>query len=190
MRTCILFTLSYLFLNSFVSAAPLLENHLIPETSVEKYGQMILNNDRIQYQVWQTKDLKHKVQIIQAIAGRSSAKELNAPMIEAIKKANFPQNQYQTTTIIDQNDSIWGTGSFVKLSAENSKKEFPWSSFVLDANGVVAKAWNLKQESSAIILVDQKGMVKFAKQGPLSPIEIKKVIELTKKLIQTASSSN
>ena len=41
-----------------------------------------------------------KVRVIQAIAGRSSAKELNAPMMTAITAAKFPEDSYQTTSII------------------------------------------------------------------------------------------
>lgn len=46
-------------------------------------------------------------------------------MIEAIKKARLPHDSYQTVTIINSNDAIWGTSGFVKSSAEDSKKEFP-----------------------------------------------------------------
>ena len=95
----------------------------------------MLKEKEISYQPWQSKVLTGKVFLIQHIAGRSSAKELNAPMIEAIKAAKLPHDKYQTVTIINSNDAIWGTSGFVKSSAEDSKKEFPWSAMVLDARG-------------------------------------------------------
>lgn len=49
---------------------------------------------------------------------------MNAPLIEAIKQAKFPQNSYQTTTIINTDDAIFGTGPFVRGSVEDSKKSF------------------------------------------------------------------
>lgn len=63
----------------------------------------------------------------------------------AITAAKFPAESYQTTTIINQDDAIWGTSSFVKSSAQDSKKEFPWSSMVLDEFGLVAKPGSYKR---------------------------------------------
>jgi YtfJ family uncharacterized protein len=66
----------------------------------------------------------------------------------------------------------------VKSSAEDSKKEFPWSAMVLDAKGMARNAWALTPESSAIILLDKEGKVLFAKDGQLDATEITKVMGL------------
>ena len=137
-------------------------------------------DDKTAFQTWDTSQLLGKVRVIQAIAGRSSAKALNAPLMAAITAAQFPAESYQTTSIINQDDAIWGTGSFVKSSAQDSKKEFPWSSMVLDEAGNVAKAWDLKEESSAIIVQDKQGKVLFVKEGALSDEEIQTVLGLIK----------
>ncbi|MDF4912609.1 YtfJ family protein, partial [Vibrio parahaemolyticus] len=132
------------------------------------------------FQPWNSAQMPGKVRVIQAIAGRSSAKEMNAPLMTAITAAHLPQEQYQTTSIINQDDAMWGTGSFVKSSAQDSKKEFPWSSIVLDQNGKVAKSWDLQPESSAIIVQDKAGKVLFVKEGALSEPEIEQVLGLVK----------
>ncbi|WP_305809932.1 YtfJ family protein, partial [Photobacterium kishitanii] len=44
------------------------------------------------------------------------------------------------------------TTSFVKSTTEDNKKKYPWSSIVLDSNGIVQKTWDLKKENSAIIV--------------------------------------
>ena len=118
--------------------------------------------------------------MIQAIAGRSSAKAMNADLMTAITAADFPDDQYQTTTIINQDDAMWGTGSFVKSSAEDSKKEFSWSSMVLDAKGSVHKSWQLAAENSAIIVLDKNSQVLFVKEGKLTEQEINQALELIK----------
>lgn len=156
----------------------------VPAVSVVKYGELIIDQKNVTYQNWNSQKMRGKVRIIQAIAGRSSAKEMNAPLMSAITAAHFPESSYQTTTIINQDDSIWGTGSFVKSSAEDSKKEFPWSSIVLDGNGNVAKTWSLKEESSAIIVQDKSGKVQFVKEGKLTSDEINQVIGLVHTLVQ------
>lgn len=150
----------------------------LPNVTVQDHGEIVIKEKNTAYKKWSSQSLKGKVRVIHAIAGRSSAKEMNAPLMAAITAAKFPQQSYQTTSIINQDDAIWGTGSFVKSSAEESKKSFPWSSMVLDETGAVAKAWDLNAESSAIIVQDKQGKVLFVKEGALTESEVKQVLGL------------
>ncbi|MCW8330282.1 YtfJ family protein [Photobacterium sp. SDRW27] len=150
----------------------------IPAASVAEKGEITLQGDDIVYQNWNSSQLTGKVRVIQAIAGRSSAKEMNAALMQAITAASFPEANYQTTTIINQDDAIWGTGGFVKSNAEDSKREFSWSSMVLDADGKVHSTWELQNESSAIIVLDKESHVLFVKEGKLSPAEVEQAIAL------------
>lgn len=151
---------------------------VVPSVTVAKHGEIFVENNTITYKAWDSSNLPNRVRVVQAIAGRKSAKKMNADLMTAITASQFPANQYQTTTIINQNDAMWGTGSFVKSSAEDSKEEFPWSSIILDADGVVAKSWQLQEESSAIIVLNKDGNVLFVKEGALEKEEIDRVINL------------
>ena len=162
------------------SAHNLTVDEPLPTVDVASYGEIMVKNDDITYQKWSSQDMLGKVRVIQAIAGRSSSKALNQPLMTAITASKFTQDSYQTTSIINQDDAIWGTGSFVKSSAEDSKKDFPWSSMVLDEDGEVAKAWDLKEESSAIIVQNKQGKVLFVKEGTLAQDEIEQVLALIK----------
>jgi uncharacterized protein len=164
----------------FANAHNLSVGTTLPAVDVSNYGEIVLNDGNTGYQAWATNDLLGKVRVVQAIAGRSSSKELNAPLMAAITASKFSEDSYQTTTIINQDDAIWGTGSFVKSSAESSKEEFPWSSMVLDEDGTVASSWALKEESSAIIVQDKQGKILFVKEGALNESEVTQVIELIK----------
>ncbi|MGL6294915.1 MAG: YtfJ family protein, partial [Plesiomonas sp.] len=66
----------------------------------------------------------------------------------------------------------------VRSSLKDSKLEFPWSQFIYDANGVVQQAWQLKPESSAIIVLNAQGKVLFAKEGALTAGEISQAMGL------------
>lgn len=154
--------------------------HSVPNVEIDSYGEVVVHDKDTVFQPWNSAQMPGKVRIIQAIAGRSSAKEMNAPLMAAITAAHFSPEQYQTTSIINQDDAIWGTGSFVKSSAQDSKQEFPWSSIVLDKEGKVAKTWDLQQASSAIIVQDKSGKVLFVKEGQLNSAEIEQVIGLVK----------
>lgn len=173
-----LLTLAMLLVPAFAMATNLQVGGNARSVSVSDHGELILNNDAINYQAWSTNDMLGKVRVIQAIAGRSSSKEMNAPLMAAITAADFPKESYQTTTIINQDDAMWGTSSFVKSSAEDSKKEFPWSSMVLDKHGLVANAWQLKEDSSAIIVQDKQGKILYVKEGALSDADIQQVLSL------------
>ncbi len=155
----------------------------LPDAKVAAYGEIVMQGKGVAYQPWATQNMLGKVRVIQAIAGRSSAKEMNSALMSAITAAEFPQDSYQTTTIINQDDAIWGTGSFVKSSAQDSKQEFPWSSMVLDKNGVIASSWALQESSSAIIVQDKQGKVLFVKEGALTTEEINQVLGLIKQNI-------
>ena len=77
------------------------------------------------YKSWSSTALPGKVRVIQHIAGRSAAKEKNQAMIEAIKAAHFNQAKYQTTTIINADDAVVGTGMFVKVAQKRQKRKCP-----------------------------------------------------------------
>lgn len=156
----------------------------LPTVSIQKGGELQLQNEAIRYSPWQSQQLTGKVYVIQHIAGRSSSKALNAPLIERIKAAQLPKEQYQTVTVVNTDDAIWGTGGIVKGKLEDSKEEFPWSMMVLDENGVARSAWNLEEDSSAIIVVDAQNRVRWMKDGPLNEQEQQDVMALIQRLLQ------
>ena len=86
----------------------------VPTATVKDYGEIQLHDGKESYKSWNTGELVGKVRVIQAMAGRSSAKQMNQPLMDAISAAKFPEDKYQTTTIVNQDDSMWGTGSMVK----------------------------------------------------------------------------
>lgn len=158
-------------------------NAPVPSVTVTDDGAITYENKKFGFEPFSTDSLTGKVRVIQAFAGRTSAKEINDPLIDAIKKDHLSQDKYQTVTIINVDDAIWGTGAFVRSSAKDGKKDFPYSQVVLDEKGAVKKAWDLEPKSSAIIVVDQDGKVRFVKDGKLSDDDIKNVMALLHQLL-------
>ena len=131
----------------------------VAPVGVADRGELILDKEKFSYKNWNSAQLPGKVRVVQHIAGRSSAKEKNAALIEAIKSAGLPHDRYQTTTIVNTDDAIPGTSMFVRSSIESNKKLFPWSQFVVDSDGLVRKAWQLDESSSAIVVLDKVGRI-------------------------------
>lgn len=158
-------------------------NQRVPPVGINDRGELMFVNDKFSYKNWNSAQLPGKVRVVQHIAGRMSAKEKNAALIEAIKSANLPHDRYQTTTIVNTDDAIPGSAMFVRSSLESNKKLYPWSQFIVDSNGVTRKAWQLEEESSAVVVLDKEGRVQYAKDGGLTQQEAQQVIALLRKLL-------
>ncbi|WP_318373310.1 YtfJ family protein [Enterobacter sp.] len=172
-----------LLLPLMASAHRFENNQRVPPVGIADRGELILSNNEFSYKKWNSAQLPGKVRVVQHIAGRSSAKEKNAALIEAIKSANLPHDRYQTTTIINTDDAIPGSAMFVRSSIESNKKLYPWSQFIVDSDGVARKAWQLDEESSAVAVLDKDGRVQWAKDGSLTPAEAQQVVALLRQLL-------
>lgn len=175
--------LSCLLLPLAAPAHNFTENQRVAPVGIADKGELVYLQDKFSYKNWNSAQLPGKVRVIQHIAGRSSAKEQNAALIEAIKAAGLPHDRYQTTTVVNTDDAIPGTGMFVRNSVESNKKQFPWSQFIIDSNGTVRQAWQLQSGGSAIVVLDNAGKVRFAKDGALSAEEVKQVMGLLTRLL-------
>lgn len=156
----------------------------VAAVGVEDKGELAYEHGEFSYRNWNSAKLPGKVRIVQHIAGRTAAREMNEPLIQAIRQDNLPRDRYQTTTIVNTDDAIIGSGIFVRNSIESGKKEFPWSQVIVDSKGSVQKAWQLQSKSSAIVVLDKDGIVRFAKEGALTPQEVREVIATVNQLVK------
>lgn len=167
---------------SSVQAINLQIGKALPEVNLTEGGELVIVKDEIKPQGWSSKTLAGKVRVLQHIAGRSKVKEKNDPLMEAIKKAKFSTKTYQTTNIINADDVLMGTSYFVKRSAEEAKRANAHSQIVLDNNGSIQKAWDLKPQESLIVVLDKKGNVQYFFEGQLNQQQITEVLTLVKEL--------
>lgn len=175
--------LTCLLLPMMASAHKFETGQRVPPVGIADRGELVLDKDQFSYNTWNSAQLVGKVRVLQHIAGRTSAKEKNAALIEAIKSAKLPHDRYQTTTIVNTDDAIPGSGMFVRSSLESNKKLYPWSQFIVDSNGIARSAWQLDEESSAIAVLDKDGRVQWAKDGALTQEEVQQVMDLLHKLL-------
>ena len=139
-------------------------------------GELLLKNNRLRYQPWRSSELAGKVRVVLYIAGRTSAKKKNSLLMSAIKNANFPADRFQPTTLINTDDEILGTGFFVRKKIEKNKKRYPWAQFIIDSHGIGRKSWQLEEESSTILVLDNAGRIQWAKEGALTPDDVSQVL--------------
>ncbi|MCU8649947.1 YtfJ family protein, partial [Escherichia coli] len=79
--------LSCLLLPMMASAHKFETGQRVPPVGIADRGELILDKDQFSYKNWNSAQLPGKVRVLQHIAGRTSAKEKNATLIEAIKSA-------------------------------------------------------------------------------------------------------
>lgn len=183
-----LLTLVLLLLPLAASAHNFVYGQLVAPVAIADRGELILREGEFSYQNWNSGELAGKVRVVQYIAGRTSAKKKNSLLITAVKEAQFPEDRFQPTTIVNTDDAIPGSGFFVRGKIEKNKRNYPWAQFVIDSDGIGRKTWQLPEESSTILVLDRQGRVRWAKDGSLSSTEVSDVIGLVQKLIGSGQS--
>lgn len=172
-----------LFLPFGLQAHNLAIGAALPKVGITQRGELLYQNNEFSYRSWQSAQLKGKIHLIQHMAARTSASEMNAGMIEAVKKANLPQKYYQTTTIVNDDDALFGSTAYSRGWLENNKKMSPAAQFILDTHGGVRQAWGLQAKTSAIVVVDARGRVRYVREGALTLQQVQQVIDLLHRLI-------
>ena len=87
--------LTCLLLPMMASAHQFETGQRVPPIGITDRGELVLDKDQFSYKTWNSAQLVGKVRVLQHIAGRTSAKEKNATLIEAIKSAKLPHDRYQ-----------------------------------------------------------------------------------------------
>jgi YtfJ family uncharacterized protein len=169
-------------------AADLPAGSRLPDLSVADKGELVLNGSDVGYQAWSYPQHPGKVHVVQYMAATRSASEINKPFTDQMKTA-LPQNgEVLSTTILNLDEAMWGTAGLVVSELESNKVEFPRAVLVADADGVGLKQWSLEKDSSAVIVTDAAGVVRFFKQGAMSAAEVASTLALIRQYIDGKSA--
>lgn len=148
----------------------------------------MLQQEKFYFQHWNSQMLRGQVSLLIHVAGRLSAKEQNSALIEAVRQADFPKENFRTTTIVNTDDAIPGSPIFVERSLKQSKKQAIREHFIIDGGSVAQHAWQLTRRGSAIVVLDSAGIIRFAKDGALTAEEVKQVITQLHQLTDRATA--
>lgn len=178
-----------LLLSSSAIAGAIETGQTIPAISIEDKGELVIEEGKVVYADWSSDSLTGKVHVLQYMAGRMSASKVNEPFTDALEKLELSLDYQQTTTIINLDDSMFGTSGFVNSELKSNKKKYPFSTIVADKRGTGASRWQLDEASSAIAVLSPAGKVLFFKDGALSTEEIDRVIALIQAEMQKLSAA-
>ncbi|RCU50825.1 hypothetical protein DU002_05725 [Corallincola holothuriorum] len=162
-----------------VSAGGLLAKQALPKVEVSNKGQLTITakND-VKYQDWSSTMLTGKARLVLHIASKKSANDINLEAMQAVTDAKLDPHYFQTTTIVNGSDSVWGTAKFIRKLLEERTLQEPDARFVLDNRGRVRKAWDLQTGDSAILIVDANNQLLWHKEGKLDVLDIEGILEI------------
>ena len=166
----------------------------------EAYGQggLVLNEQpplitlegesggRVDGTPWSSKDLLGKVHILFYVA--PSKKELNREATDAISAADFPKDKYSSVAVVNMAASAW-PNFLIASKIASSQKEFPRTIYVKDVNRAFVNKWQLKDDSSVVVIFDRTGKVIFRYDGKLPAGEIEKMLSILRKAMGIISTA-
>lgn len=156
----------------------------LSELEIKERGEILLEGDKISYRQWSSTSNPGKVHILQYLAGTRSASEAYNAFTDKLIE-DFSIADYHVTTIINLDDAMWGTGGLVTSEVEDSKREYPHSTLVLDKNGTGREGWKLKKKGAALAIMDKQGTVLYFTQQPMSDGDLETMMELVKSQIES-----
>lgn len=154
----------------------------LADLSILDRGELVLAGDEVTYQPWRYPQEPGRVHVVQYLAATQAASEINEAFTDRMK-TDLPQGQFLSTTIVNLDEAMWGTGGFVVSKLKSNKLQFPGAVLVADADGLGRKQWQLEKKSSAVIVADPSGLVRFFKQGAMSAEEIESTLAMVKNYI-------
>ncbi len=161
----------------------LLPGQALPVLDIQAGGEITVSDNNIVKTPWNSKSFesKGKVQLVYYLAANRRATRQNRAFTDTLIEKRFSSEQLSTTVIVQMADTMaFIQGIVVKKMAKNKVKH-QTINFVVDDDGVGLQRWGMKHKSYAVIVLDASGKVLFAKDGPLSEVEIESAIELIEK---------
>jgi len=161
-------------------AVALQPGEALPPLAIERLGEIRLEGDEARYAPWRSDALDRRIQVLQYLAARHAARALNKPFTDRLERSGIPLNRYHVTTIVNLDDALFGTRGLVVSELEKNKRRYHLSTIVADEAGDGREAWRLTKGSSAIIILDETGRVRFFRDGALSAAEIEQALDLVR----------
>jgi YtfJ family uncharacterized protein len=152
----------------------------LPPLDIEVGGEVALSDNDIVRRPWSSKSFenKGKVQLVQYVAANRGVARQNKAFNDTLIEKHYSSEQLDTTVIVHMADTMALVKGIVSNRVAKNKVKHQSINFVIDDNGVGLQSWGMKNKSYAVIVLDANGKVLFAKDGPLSRIEIESTIKL------------
>jgi len=106
-------------------------------------------------------------------------KELNSHVSAALKAEKFDRANYGSIAVINM-AATWLPNFAIASKLEKKQEEFPDTIYAKDLESVLVKEWDLKDDSSNVVLFGKDGKVLFIVKGKLSNVDVRLLISIIK----------
>ncbi|MGJ8687681.1 MAG: YtfJ family protein [Spongiibacteraceae bacterium] len=160
----------------------------LPPLTVQGKGELLIEGDKVSFKTWESLSISQGTPaLIFHLAARMSSDAIIDPLRNRLDAKTFAPNSFQSISVVNLGDAMWGTSGLVLSELAKNKRAHPEATIVADAKGRGLQSWNLAAKSVAVILVDSKGKISYLKQGRLSTEDVDFIMQ---KLDQEIANSN
>jgi uncharacterized protein len=158
------------------AAAPAVDSPL-PILSIAERGELTMTGDDFSFVPWSSEKEPDTVHVVQYFAATQGASETFKPFTDQLE-SSFEPGTIHVTTILNLDAAMWGTTPFVISELEKNKRIHPKATMVVDDKGTGVVEWDLGKEGAALLIMDQKGIVKYFTRQAMSEQEIAATLQL------------
>ncbi|WP_372860714.1 YtfJ family protein [Spongiibacter sp.] len=149
----------------------------LPALNIPSRGELVLTGDKVSYTPWSSATIRSgSPALIFHMAARMSSDATIAPLRTRLESAGYAPGVFQSISVVNLDDALWGTSGMVASELTKNKRAHPEAVLVADDAGRGLAAWNLKSKGVAVILLNAKGEISYLKQGKLSKSDIDTII--------------
>jgi hypothetical protein len=123
---------------------------------------------------WSSDELRGKVYVLFYVDPDES--DLNNDASEALRKAGFPSEKFQSVAIINM-AATWLPNFAISSKLKKKQKAYPRTTYVRDYKKIMVEAWKIADDSSDVLAFDKRGRLIFRKDGKLSSEDIQKLLQ-------------
>jgi len=162
----------------------------LPDVTINKKGELRIDNDRISYAPWGISEAKAGIpKIVFHIPARMSSQSIIDPMTDRLEAEDFAEDRFQAITVVNLDDALWGTAGIVASELEKNKRKHPEATIVADDGSRALKAWGLQRKATYFILLDAEDRVIHSHEGQMEQTDIEQFIKLIKEQLDQADAA-
>ncbi len=145
---------------------------------ITERGELTLTNDEFSFIPWSSATAGlGKVHVIQYFGANLKNKDTFKPFTDLLQ-SSFKPGVINVTTILNLDAAMWGTTGMVMSELKKNKRMLPEASMVVDDDGIGVTEWDLGDAGTGLIVLNEKGTVKYFSRKALNEAEMTSTIEL------------
>lgn len=149
----------------------------LPALDVPSRGELEINGDSVRFVPWSTEQITADTPaLIFHMAARMSSDSIIAPLRDRLDKGDYAPGSFQSISVVNLDDALWGTQGLVTSELAKNKRAHPQAVLVADDEGRGLKAWSLEPKGVAVILLNTDGNIRLLKEGKLSEEDVNDII--------------